>query len=116
MRGLQVTAGTVGGLNPEEGFHSGIAFSRYTKHADRWVFGAEYLEKRYPYKKISIPQSQFTVDAGYYLKFLSDPQKTFVFLSGLRQWLDMKPSTGMTNCFPTVRPSITRTFFSMAAL
>ena len=80
MRGLQVTAGTVGGLNPEEGFHSGIAFSQYTKRADRWVFGVEYLEKRHPYKEISIPQSQFTVDAGYYLKFLSDPRKTF-FLS-----------------------------------
>jgi hypothetical protein len=80
MRGLQVIAGTVGGLNPEEGFHSGIAFSQYTKRADRWVFGVEYLEKRHPYKEISIPQSQFTVDAGYYLKFLSDPRKTF-FLS-----------------------------------
>jgi hypothetical protein len=80
MRGLQVTAGTVGGLNPEEGFHSGIAFSQYTKRADRWVFGAEYLEKRHPYKETTLPQSQFTVDVGYYLKFLSDSQKTF-FLS-----------------------------------
>jgi hypothetical protein len=76
MRGLQVTTG----LAVKDGFHSGIAFSQYTKRADRWVFGAEYLEKRHPYKEISIPQSQFTVDAGYYLKFLSDPRKTF-FLS-----------------------------------
>jgi hypothetical protein len=80
MRGLQVTAGAANGLNPKDGFHSCIAFSQYTKSADRWVFGAEYLEKRYPYKNISIPQSQFTVDAGYYLKFLSDSRKTF-FLS-----------------------------------
>jgi hypothetical protein len=76
MRGLQVTTG----LAVKDGFHSGIAFSQYTKRADRWVFGAEYLEKRHPYKEISIPQSQFTVDAGYYLKFLSDWRKTF-FLS-----------------------------------
>jgi hypothetical protein len=76
MRGLQVTTG----LAVKDGFHSGIAFSQYTKRADRWVFGAEYLEKRHSYKEISIPQSQFTVDAGYYLKFLSDPRKTF-FLS-----------------------------------
>jgi hypothetical protein len=76
MRGLQVTTG----LAVKDGFHSGIAFSQYTKRADRWVFGVEYLEKRHPYKEISIPQSQFTVDAGYYLKFLSDPRKTF-FLS-----------------------------------
>ncbi|GHU57489.1 conjugal transfer protein [Bacteroidia bacterium] len=77
QRGLQVTAGTVNGLNPQDGFHSGIAFSQYTKSADRWVFGAEYLEKRHPYKDTNIPQSQFTVDAGYYLKFLSDRRKTF---------------------------------------
>jgi hypothetical protein len=76
MRGIQVTAG----LAVKDGFHSGIAFSTYTKRADRWVFGAEYLEKRHPYKEITIPQSQFTVDAGYYLKFLSDWRKTF-FLS-----------------------------------
>jgi hypothetical protein len=80
MRGLQVTAGTVNSLNPEPGFHAGIAFSQYTKHADRWVFGAEYLEKRHLYKEMTLPQSQFTADAGYYLRFLSDPRKTF-FLS-----------------------------------
>ncbi|MDR2627346.1 MAG: conjugal transfer protein TraO [Dysgonamonadaceae bacterium] len=76
MRGLQVTTGLV----VKDGLHSGIAFSTYTKRADRWVFGAEYLEKRHPYQEITIPQSQFTVDAGYYLKFLTDPRKTF-FLS-----------------------------------
>ncbi|MDR1097697.1 MAG: conjugal transfer protein TraO [Tannerella sp.] len=80
QQGFQVTAGTINGLNPKENFHVGIAFSQYTKRADRWVFGAEYLEKRYSYKNISIPQSQFTADAGYYLKFLSDWRKTF-FLS-----------------------------------
>jgi hypothetical protein len=76
MRGLQFTAG----IAPQDGFYTGIAFSQYTKHADRWVFGAEYLEKRHPYKDVNIPQSLFTVDAGYYLKFLSDWRKTF-FLS-----------------------------------
>jgi hypothetical protein len=80
MRGLQVTAGTVNGLNPENSFHAGAAFSQYTKRAGRWVFGVEYLEKRHPYRNIRIPQSQFTADAGYYLKFLSDRRKTF-FLS-----------------------------------
>jgi hypothetical protein len=80
QRGLQVTGGTVNGLDFKEGFHSGIAFSQYTKSADRLVFGVEYLEKQHPYRDIQIPQSQFTVDAGYYLKFLSDPRKAF-FLS-----------------------------------
>jgi hypothetical protein len=77
MRGLQVAAGAVNGLNPQTGFHVGMALSTYTKRADRWVFGVEYLEKRHLYKDLHIPQSQFTVDAGYYLKFLSDPRKTF---------------------------------------
>jgi len=73
MQGLQITAG----IAPDNGFHSGIAFSQYSKSANKWVFGAEYLEKRHPYKDIIIPQSQFTVDAGYFLKFFSDVRKTF---------------------------------------
>ena len=77
IRGLQFTTGTVNGLNPQEGFHAGMALSTYNKRADRWVFGFEYLEKRYAYKELNVPQSQFTLDAGYYLKFLSDPRKTF---------------------------------------
>ena len=77
LRGLQFTAGVEHSLNPQKGFHAGIAFSQYTKGANRWVFGAEYLEKRHPYRDWSIPQSQFTADAGYYYKFLSDSRKTF---------------------------------------
>ncbi|MDR0541179.1 MAG: conjugal transfer protein TraO [Dysgonamonadaceae bacterium] len=80
QRGLQVTGGTVNGMNLKSGFHSGIAFSQYTEGADRWMLGIEYLEKRHPYRDIQIPQSQVTVDAGYYLKFLSDWRKIF-FLS-----------------------------------
>jgi hypothetical protein len=80
QRGVQVTAGAVNSLNPKKGFHAGIAFSRYTKRADRWVFGFEYLEKRHRYGNDKIPQSQFTLDAGYFRKFCSDPSKT-VFLS-----------------------------------
>ena len=82
MRGLQLTAGTVNGLNSQEGFHAGMALATYTKRADRWVFGVEYLEKRFSYKDLTIPQSQFTVDAGYYLKFLSDWKKTFFVSAG----------------------------------
>ena len=77
MRGVQLTTGAVNGLNAKEGFHTGMALSTYTQNANRWVFGVEYLEKRHTYKDLAIPQSQFTVDAGYYLKFLSDHRKTF---------------------------------------
>jgi hypothetical protein len=68
------------------------------------MFGAEYLEKRYSYKNISIPQSQFTVDAGYYLKFLSDWRKTFFLSLGASDmagyetinWNDKRLSDGAT--------------------
>jgi hypothetical protein len=82
MRGLQCTAGTVNGFKPEEGFQAGVAFSVYTKRADRWVFGVEYLEKRHPYSDMFIPQLQFTLDAGYFLKFLSDRRKMFFISVG----------------------------------
>jgi hypothetical protein len=82
LHGIQFTLGAVNGLNLKDGFHTGIAFSTYTKRADRWVFGAEYLEKRHPYADTNIPQSQFTAEAGYYLKFLSDWSKTFFFSLG----------------------------------
>ena len=77
MQGLQVTTGCVNALNLKKGYHLGVAFSQYTKRSDRWVFGAEYLEKRHSYKDFNIPQSQITIDAGYYLKFLSDKRKMF---------------------------------------
>ena len=77
QRGLQITTGGVNALHRKTGTHWGVAFSTYTKHADRWVFGAEYLEKKHLYKNEKIPQAQFSLDAGYYRKFLSDARKTF---------------------------------------
>jgi hypothetical protein len=87
QRGLQLTAGTVNGLNMNTNssnfaFHAELAFSQYVKNANKWVFGAQYLEKDYPYKSIKIPQSQFTVDGGYYLNFLSDAHKIFFMSVG----------------------------------
>lgn len=77
QRSLQVMAGTVNGVNLNDGFHTGIAFSEYVKNAGKWVFGTVYLEKDYSYKSIKIPQSQFTIEGGYFLKMLSDPHRTF---------------------------------------
>jgi hypothetical protein len=78
QRGIQVNAGAA----VKNGFYTGVALSQYTKSADRWVFGVEYLEKRHPYERLNIPQSQFTVEGGYYLKFLSDWKKTFLLSLG----------------------------------
>jgi hypothetical protein len=85
QRGLQFTAGAVNGLNfnatsRDFAYYAGIAMSAYNKRTDRYVVGLEYLEKRYIYKGWTVPQSQITVDAGYYLKFYSDWRKMF-FLS-----------------------------------
>ena len=55
----------------------------YTKNANRWVIGGEYLHKKYDYKDMQIPVEQFTAEGGYYLKFLSDRRKTFFLSLGL---------------------------------
>lgn len=84
QKGIQFTGGFVDGfeLKNKDGqaFFSGIALSAYTKGGNRWVLGAEYLQKKHAYKDILIPVSQTTAEGGYYYKFLSDPSKT-VFLS-----------------------------------
>lgn len=84
QRGLQVTGGLADNFQLKNtdgfGYHAGIAVSTYTKNANRWVVGGEYLEKRYAYKNNLYPVSQFTGEGGYYMNFLSDQRKTF-FLS-----------------------------------
>lgn len=56
--------------------------SRYAGRANKWVFGAEYLCRNYPYKAGSIPVVQFTGEGGYYYKFLADGSKTFFLYIG----------------------------------
>ncbi|NDV57948.1 conjugal transfer protein TraO [Bacteroides sp. 519] len=86
QKGLQFTASAVDGFYLEKGdkqaFAGGIALSTYTKNGNRWVFGAEYLQKSYQYKTELIPTSQFTAEGGYYYKFLSDRSKIFFFSVG----------------------------------
>ena len=54
MKGLQVTAGMTDGVHWNAGsdfaYHIGAAYSVYTKNANRWVIGGEYLHKKYDYK------------------------------------------------------------------
>ena len=99
MKALQVTAGMADGVhwndNTDFAYHIGVAYSVYTKNANRWVFGGEYLEKRYNYKDIKIPVQQFTAEGGYYLNFLSDRRKTFSFHWDCRHSLGTKRATGI---------------------
>ncbi len=87
QKGLQVTASAVDGFHLKKGdkqaFSGGIALATYTKSGDRWVFGGEYLQKSYQYKTELIPTAQFTLEGGYYYKFLSDPSKTVFFSIGV---------------------------------
>lgn len=80
MTGVELRGGFANGSKSPLNYYTGFAVSGYTKKANRWVAGAEYLLKNYEYRTISVPRAQFTAEGGYYLKFLSDPSKT-VFLS-----------------------------------
>lgn len=87
MKGIQVTGGMVDGIysssnKNETGYYFGAAMATYAKNANKWVFGAEFLNRYYPYKNDRIPVSQFTAEGGYYLKFLSDPNKIVLFSLG----------------------------------
>lgn len=80
QRGIEFRGGYTDGCLNAGNFYAGAAVSIYTRNSNRWVLGAEYLQKGYAYKNITIPAAQFTAEGGYYVKFLSDPSKIF-FLS-----------------------------------
>ena len=87
MQGIQVTGGMVDGFyssdnKNELGYSFGASMATYTRNANKWVFGAEFLNRYYPYKEDRIPVSQFTAEGGYYLKFLSDRNKVVLFSLG----------------------------------
>ena len=68
MKGLQVTAGMTDEVHwnsdTDFAYHLREAYSVYTKNANRWVIGGEYLHKKYNYKDIHIPVKQFTAEAA----------------------------------------------------
>lgn len=113
MKGLQVTAGMADGVhwndNTDFAYHIGAAYSVYTKNANRWVIGGEYLHKKYDYKDMRIPVEQFTAEGGYYLKFLSDRRKTFFSRWDCRHSPGMKPATKAKSCCRTALPCWIRT-------
>ena len=80
MKGVELRGGFAGNLKSPVDWYTGFAVSGYTKRANHWVAGVEYLLKNYGYRGTFVPRAQFTAEGGYYLKFLSDPAKIF-FLS-----------------------------------
>ena len=83
MQGIQVTGGMADGFHGNQsGYYAGVAMATYAAHENKWVFGAEFLNRYYPYKEGRIPVSQFTAEGGYYLKCLSDPDRVVLFSVG----------------------------------
>lgn len=81
QKGIQVTASAIDGFHLSKGdkqaFAFGIGMATYNKSGNRWIFGAEYLQKQFEYSSQYVPVSQFTGEIGYYKQMLSDYSKTF---------------------------------------
>lgn len=87
MQGLQITGGMVDGFyskdnGNESGYYFGAAMATYYKNANKWIFGAEYLRRNYPYEDGCIQVEQITGEGGFYYNFLSSPGKMFCFSIG----------------------------------
>lgn len=80
LRGLQVTASSVDGLN---GYSLQGAYTRYDRHENRWLIGLGMLNKRLDDQAGHLPANQFTVEGGYFMNFLSDGHKIFFFSLGI---------------------------------
>lgn len=114
MRGVELKGGFVDGVQKPVNYYLGVGLSTYTKSGNRWVFGAEYLNKQYEYKDLYIPKAQFTAEGGYYLKVLSDASKTFFLSLGSSALAGYETSRwGISYC-PMGRRSAMRIHSSMA--
>ena len=83
MQGIELNSGFVDGKSLSAAFSGGAALSTYTKNGSKWVFGGEYLQRNYGYSAdTTIPVAQFTAEAGYYKKLLTDASKTIFIYGG----------------------------------
>jgi hypothetical protein len=79
--GLQLTGGIVDGKI--ESYYTGITLSKYTRNGNKWIYGAEFLNKQTHITPFKIPLSQFTAEGGYQKTILSDRRKTFFLSMGI---------------------------------
>lgn len=82
QKAIQVTGGVTDGDWTFAGYHTGIAYSKYTRSGNRWLFGAEFLNSESEINNFQLPVSQMTGEGGYYINFLSDRRKNFFFSLG----------------------------------
>ena len=79
--GLQLSGGFVDGETAN--YYTSIALFRYTNAGNRWMYGAEFLNKQIHNTPFKIPLSQFTAEGGYLRTVLSDRRKTFFLSMGI---------------------------------
>jgi len=82
MQAIELNGGFVDGKSLNAAFCGGISLSTYTKNGSKWVFGGEYLQRKYGYSDMIIPVAQFTAEGGYYKKLLTDASKTLFIYGG----------------------------------
>lgn len=86
MQGIAIGGGMVDGKG--DSFYGGVTAETYAKGGNKWVFGAEYLQRNHQYdygedEKQTIPVAQFTAEGGFYKQVLSDASKSFfVYVGG----------------------------------
>ena len=86
MQGIAIGGGMVDGKG--DSFYGNVTAETYAKGGNKWVFGAEYLQRNHKYEygedeKQTIPVAQFTAEGGFYKQVLSDASKSFfVYVGG----------------------------------
>ena len=58
MKGVELRGGFAGGSEAPLNWYTGFAVSGYTKKANHWVAGAEYLLRNYDYRGNPVPRAQ----------------------------------------------------------
>lgn len=80
MGGVQVTGGVVDGLG---GFSASLAYSRYDRHSNHWMFGGGLVNRKMDDLTGKLPVVQFLATGGYYIHVLSDRRKMFFLSLGI---------------------------------
>ncbi len=71
------------GITEIDGYCANFGLSKYTKGKNRWMCGADYLQRNYAYSDMRIPLRQFTLTGGGNILLFSDPTKTFFVSVGV---------------------------------
>ena len=85
MQGIAISGGMVDGKS--DSFYGSMTVDTYTKGGNKWVFGAEYLQRNHKNEygedgRQTIPVVQVTAEGGYYKQVLSDASKSFFVYVG----------------------------------